>query len=101
MRGSLVVGRMPMLTSGSAAARCTRVRLGSTPLDLFTDTASVASEDDGLHAFVLVHQCRVLEVGDQRSFALDARIVDVAHFFRVEILPFLLLEFQTKFRQVR
>ncbi len=44
-------------------------------------------EQHGPAALVLVHQAAVLEVGDEREAALDARVADVAHLLAVELVP--------------
>lgn len=47
---------------------------------------------------ILEHQGRIFEVLNHRQFALDTRIRDATHFFRIKLLPFLIVELFIKCR---
>jgi hypothetical protein len=51
-------------------------------------------------ALILVHQAAVLEMANEGRTALDARIANVAHLLRVELVPAPLVEARNKGRDV-
>jgi len=57
---------------------------------------SFAVKNDRTTFLVLRHEARVLEVRNQRIFALNAGVRNVAHFFTVEFVPLAVVKFLIK-----
>jgi len=61
---------------------------------LLTNIRSITVKNDGSTFLVLIrHERAVLKVTNERGLPLNARVGDLANFFRVELLPFLVIKF--------